>query len=1167
MTGFTHLHVHTEYSLLDGASRIDKLLDSCKELGMDSIAITDHGVMYGVIEFYQQAVKRNIKPIIGCEVYVVQDMDQKESKYREYAHLILLCENMTGYRNLVYLCSEAFTRGFYYRPRIDYKLLAEHHEGLIGLSACLSGDIPRLLLNGFYDEAKQFALNLDELFGHGNFFLELQDSGILEQKKVNAQLMRIHNETGIDCVCTNDVHYVKKEDAQAQEILMCIQTGKTLDDENHMRFETDEFYLKSPEEMHERFAQFPEAIDNTLKIADRCKVEFEFGKYRLPKYEIPDGTDAFEYLKKLCVGGLMERYPDNYADVMERLNYELDTIREMGFVDYFLIVWDFIKYAKDHGIMVGPGRGSAAGSVVAYSLNITTIDPLKYDLLFERFLNPERVTMPDIDVDFCYERRQEVIDYVTRKYGADCVSQIITFGTMAARQAIRDVGRVLNMPYSRVDAISKAVPMELKMTIDKALSMNPELTALYESDEEVKKLIDIARNLEGLPRHASTHAAGVVISRDPLNRYVPLQMNDNVVTTQFPMTTIEQLGLLKMDFLGLRTLTVIRDAIDIIEKDTGTRLNIEKIGFDDPAVYDMLSRGDTDGVFQLESQGMRNFLRELKPSTFEDIIAGVALYRPGPMDSIPKYIRGKFDPDSVTYLHPLLQKTLDVTYGCMVYQEQVMQIVRDMAGYSLGRSDLVRRAMAKKKADVMQHEREVFVYGLLDKEGNVEVPGATRLGIPQKTAESVFDEMTSFAEYAFNKSHAAAYAVVAYQTAYLRVHYPVAFMTALLNSFLSSRDRISLYIQASRNMGIQVLPPDINRSNAVFSTEGNSIRFGLAAIKRVGKTAVNLIVDERNQNGEFTSFSNFCRRIPPESVNKSMCESLILSGAFDSFGIDRGRMRLGYEMILSSIQKQRKKEILGQMSLFGDPTIFREDESGENWPSNGSLTEEETLQLEREMTGVYISGHPLDDYRKLVSKNTYGTLDLNVHDEQTEEFADLTLKEDLNGKPIVFTGLITDVNHKITRNQTMMAFMQMEDFEGVIEVIVFPKVYQQFATQLQQDTVMTVRGRIDLKEEENAKIIADSFVQPVKDKEKTQSKFNKLYLRLNDSSDNDLINTIKNTLVRHKGGIPVYLYFNDNKKTYLLSKEYCVDDNSGVEADLVSVIPKDDIRWVKNKTE
>jgi DNA polymerase-3 subunit alpha len=1165
LSEFAHLHVHTQYSLLDGACRIDRLLDTCQQMGMDSIAITDHGVMYGVIEFYQQAIKRGIRPIIGCEMYVVQDMDQKTSRFRDYAHLILLCENQTGYRNLVYLCSEAFTRGYYYRPRIDYKLLKEHCEGLIGLSACLSGDIQRLLLNGSYEEAKKLALELDEMFGHGNFFLELQDSGLIEQKKVNALLDRLHRETGIDYVATNDVHYIAREDAAAHEVLLCIQTGKTMDDEKRMRFETDEFYLRSPEEMKRRFAQYPGAVENTVQIAQRCNVSFEFGKYRLPKYDLPEGTDAFSYLEDLCQAGMTRKYEKIDDSMLKRLSYELDTIRQMGFVDYFLIVWDFIKYAKDHGIAVGPGRGSAAGSLVAYCLDITTIDPLRYDLLFERFLNPERITMPDIDVDFCYERRQEVIDYVTRKYGADRVSQIITFGTMAARAVIRDVGRALNMPYAQVDRISKAVPFELGMTIDKALSMNPQLAQMRDNDAQVAHLLEIARTLEGMPRHASTHAAGVVISRDPLNQYVPLQLNDNVVTTQFPMTTIEQLGLLKMDFLGLRTLTVIRDAVQIVKQQTGQTLDMEHISLDDPAVYELMSRGDTDGVFQFESAGMRVFLRELKPSTFEDLVAGVSLYRPGPMDSIPRYVQGKYHPESVRYAAPVLEKTLSVTYGCMVYQEQVMQIVRDMAGYSLGRSDLVRRAMAKKKADVMQRERDIFIHGLVEN-GKVEVPGAVRMGFDADVAARVFDEMTSFAEYAFNKSHAAAYAHVAYQTAYLRAHYPVAFMTALLNSFVTSRDKVALYVQAARRMHIDVLPPDVNKSYAKFTADGQNIRFGLAAVKRVGVSAVEQIVREREENGPYLGFADFCRRVSADCVNKALCESLILAGAFDSFGVSRSRMAAGYEAILSGIQNEKKKNIAGQVSLFAMDEVFLPDVTAEHWPDVPEYTQQEKLSYEREMTGVYISGHPLDDYAGLVAQNTVRSSDMMPAESEEgdvpmpDQMGDAAVQD---GMQVTFVGLISSLKTKITKSSTMMAFVQMEDFVGELEVIVFPRVYQQYASLLAQDAVLCVHGRVSKREDEDAKILADSFSLPEAGSLDRSAVKQKLYLRMRQSQKDAPVRQIKEILQRHHGDIPVYLYFQPDKTTFRMSEEYNVQKCESLQKELHAFFDEDSVKWIQ----
>ncbi|MGI6004724.1 MAG: DNA polymerase III subunit alpha [Christensenellales bacterium] len=1073
---FVHLHVHTEYSLLDGASRIGRLLDVCGENGMDALAITDHGVMYGVPEFYKAAHARGIKPIIGCEIYVVGDMESKIPQNREYAHLIVLCQNNEGYQNLMALCSEAFTRGFYYRPRVDYALLKKHSEGLIALSGCLAGEVQRLLLSEDFDGARKEAQRLENIFGKGNFFLELQDAGMMEQKTVNARLLELSKETGIELVATNDVHYVNREDADAHEVLLCIQTGKTMDDQERMRFETDEFYLRTPQEMHDKFKGFPGALENTLKIAERCHVELDFSSRHLPHYDIPEGADGFELLRELCYRGLESKYAYITPELRERMQYELSTIGDMGFTDYFLIVWDFIRYAKENGIMVGPGRGSAAGSLVSYCLDITTVDPIRYELLFERFLNPDRITMPDIDIDFCYERRQEVIDYVVDKYGKDKVAQIITFGTMAARAVIRDVGRALNIPYAEVDRIAKMVPFELKMTIERALKANPELANLAQHDERVGRLIDIAKVLEGMPRHASTHAAGVVISQQPLREHVPLQLNDEVVTTQYAMGVLEEMGLLKMDFLGLRTLTVIRDAVDFVRQSTGKDIDMDRVPLDDAAVYEMLGRGETDGVFQLESAGMRAFMRELKPSTFEDIIAGISLYRPGPMESIPRYVHGKYHPESVRYLHPILEKTLSVTYGCMVYQEQVMQIVRDMAGYSLARSDLVRRVMSKKKFEEMKKEREIFIHGLVEG-GEVVVPGAVRRGTPEEVASQVFDEMTSFAQYAFNKSHAAAYAMVAYQTAYLKCHYPVEFMAALLNSVMGSREKISMYIHYCRRHDIRVLPPDINSSMAKFSIDQGGIRFGLAAIKRVGAAAVEGIVGERQRGGRYRSFYDFVRRAPSEAVNKAMVESLIMAGCFDGTGVSRARLLAGCENILKSVSGDKKRNIQGQVSLFDMAMGGGAEEAACgaedcDYPSVPDHDRRELLTMEREMTGVYISGHPLDAYRQQMEAFSITALDLLEPEEGAEEISAVK-----DGSTALLGGIISEVKTKITRSGGMMAFVQLEDFTGTVELLVFPKIYMQYRDLLAQDSIVAVTGRVS-KREEAAKILLDE-VRPL----------------------------------------------------------------------------------------
>jgi len=970
MPKVSHLHVHTEYSLLDGADRIKDLLKRCRELGMDSIAITDHGNMYGAVQFYKEAIAAGIKPIIGCEVFVApRSLYDKEPHIDDrYSHLTLLAKNNDGYRNLVKLVSAGFIDGFYYKPRIDMQLLESYHEGIIALSGCLAGAIQGLVLSQQYEEAERLALKLSNIFGDNNFYLEIQDHSIDEEQIVVQELVRIFKRTGIPLVATNDVHYIDKEDAEVHDILLCIQTGKTINDTGRMRFKTDQFYLKSPLEMSELFEYIPEAIKNSVEIAERCNVTFDFSKRYLPKYDVPEGFTSEQYLRQLCEDGVKKRYSEVTQDIRERLEYELGIICQMGYVDYFLIVWDFVKYAKDHGIMVGPGRGSGVGSLVAYVLNITNVDPLRFGLLFERLLNPERVSMPDIDVDFCFERRQEVIDYVFNKYGKDRVAQIITFGTMAARAAIRDVGRALDMSYAEVDVVAKMIPTQLGMTIDKALSISSELRESYQNDGRVKRLIDIARAVEGLPRHASTHAAGIVISENPLTDYVPLQRNDDVITTQFTMGTLEELGLLKMDFLGLRTLTVIRDTLDMIRLNRKIDINLDDLDFDDKAVYGMIGEGDTDGVFQLESAGMKQFMKELKPSCLEDIIAGISLYRPGPMEQIPRYLAGKRDPEHIKYTHPSLRNILEVTYGCMVYQEQVMQIVRDIAGYSMGRADLVRRAMAKKKADVMEKERKNFVYGMVDKQGNVLVPGAVRNGIDEASANAIFDEMQEFANYAFNKCHAAAYAVIAYQTAWLKCHYPVEFIAAMMNSFMDNMDKIAYYIQSAKRMGIKILPPDINESMARFSVHGDTVRFGLAAVKNVGIDAINSIIQAREKQGKFLSFTDLCYKVDMKAVNKKMLESLIKCGAFDSLGIRRSALLSSYEAIIDEVLRSKKENISGQVSLFDEcisneaVNIVDELPNVEEFPLNTILS------LEKETLGIYVSGHPLAQYTAALEK-------------------------------------------------------------------------------------------------------------------------------------------------------------------------------------------------------
>ncbi len=1073
MMGFVHLHLHTQYSLLDGACMIDRLLDRVKEMGQTSCAITDHGAMYGVVEFYQAAQKRGIHPVIGCEVYVCPDMDDRTSAARDYSHLILLCENQTGYENLMKLSSEGFVRGFYYKPRVDYKLLRAHREGLIAMSACLSGDLPKLLLDGREDEARKMALEYQDIFGAGNFFIELQDHGIPEQKQVLPRLVKLARQLDLPLTVTNDCHYIDRNDAEAQEVLMAIQTGKTLSDENRMRMTTDELFVKSEAEMREKFPQFDDAFENTVKISERCQVEFDFSKRHLPSFPLEDGQDADALLTRLCREGLEARYGAGRKDADARLEYELGVIRSMGFVDYFLIVWDFIKYARDNGILVGPGRGSGAGSIVAYSLGITSVDPLKYNLLFERFLNPERISMPDLDIDFDYERRGEVIDYVARRWGRDHVAQIITFGTMAAKAVIRDVGRVLDMSYQEVDQVAKMVPFAPDMTLEKAFLQSSDLRTSYEADARVKKLIDTARKLEGMPRHASTHAAGVLITSRPTSDYVPLQTNDDVVTTQFPMGTLEALGLLKMDFLGLRTLTVIGDSLKSIKDGGGPSLTPEDIPLDDPEIYKMITSGDTEGIFQLESSGMTSFLMAMKPNCFEDIIAGISLYRPGPMESIPRYVAGKQNPSSVKYLDPSLAKILDVTYGCMVYQEQVMQIVRDLAGYSMGRSDLVRRAMSKKKHDVMQKEKEYFIHGKIAPDGSVEVPGAVRRGVPETVAEQLFEEMTAFASYAFNKSHAAAYGVVAAQTAWLKAHYPVEFMAALMNSVTGNADKVGYYIMYCRKKNIKVLPCDVNRSFDKFTVDGQSIRFGLGAVKNVGHGAIRDIVLERERGGPFKDLFDLIDRMSDMSVNKKVVESLILSGAMDSLPGHRAQLIAVYESAMDGAARSRKNRVEGQMSLFGDFSSAVEAPRPP-LPAVREFSWRDQLQQEREMTGVYISGHPLDEYAEPLKKLAFNY----------QKLSELAGERDhglsMDGQQVAMGGLIIDKRLKATRAGAMMAFVQLEDLYGVTEALVFPRVYERLERELTLERAVILTGKLSVREDEAPKLLLDG-VKPLED--------------------------------------------------------------------------------------
>ena len=1131
MKDFIHLHCHTEYSLLDGAGRIVDLLDQCKTLGMPGLAITDHGAMYGVVDFFKEAKARGIKPIIGCEVYVAPGnmRDREPRSDSNYSHLVLLAENETGYRNLITLSSLGYTEGFYYKPRIDKEALAAHSEGLIGLSACLAGEIPRLLEQNRYKDAVKAAVEFNDLFGQGNFFLELQYHGLKGQKEVNGSLKAISQETGIPLVATNDVHYVHQEDAEAHEVLLCIQTGKTMDEGDRLRFETAEFYLKSTEEMAQLFYDVPEALENTRKIWERCHLEFDFDTLHLPEYPLPEGITAVKYLQELCLEGLKERYPQITPEIRERLDFELHTIAQMGYGDYFLIVWDFIKYARDNGIIVGPGRGSAAGSLVAYTLNITQVDPLKYGLLFERFLNPDRISMPDIDIDFCFERRQEVIDYVIGKYGEDRVAQIITFGTMAARAAIRDVGRALNRPYGEVDRIAKMVPMELGMTIEKALERNPELKMLYEEEPSARNLIDMSRSLEGLPRHASTHAAGVVISKLPITEYVPLQKNDDCITTQFPMGTLEQLGLLKMDFLGLRTLTVIRDTLAMIKDLEGRDIDIYSISLDDPFVYEMISYGDTEGVFQLESAGMKQFMKELKPSTFEDIIAGISLYRPGPMDQIPRYIANKTHPEAIEYTDQKLAPYLEVTYGCMVYQEQVMQIVQGLAGFSLGRADLVRRAMSKKKIDVMEQERNHFVYGIQDKNGTVLVPGAHRNGVTIEKANQIFDEMMEFAKYAFNKSHAAAYALVAYQTAWLKYYYPVPFMAALITSVMGNSGKVAGYIQYCRKKNIQVLPPDVNESQAKFTVIGNTIRFGMAAVKNVGTPAIEAIIKARKDKGDFASFFDFCQKTEDVGMNKRLVESLILCGAFDSLGAYRSQLIAIFEKTLDSITLERRRNVAGQVSLFGEYAASGSEPYQQDvLPDREEFPRKMLLTMEKEMTGVYITGHPLDEFKDAL-EGYQTTLDLMLiqNMEEADSGTETLASQLKDGSYVTLGGMIRSKKIKYTKNSNAMAFITLEDLYGTIEVIVFPQMLTKYASLLEEDNGVVIKGRISLREEEEPKLVLNEAMPLTNEKQPE-----KLYLKISGETKPEIQQEICEVLKRYKGNIPVYLYMEETRKSF-----------------------------------
>ncbi len=1145
---FTHLHVHTEYSLLDGSSKIKELVSRAKELGMDSMAITDHGAMYGVIDFYRAAKEVGIKPILGCEVYVAPGSRfDKEAGAGEdrYYHLVLLAENQQGYQNLMKVVSKGFVEGFYYKPRVDYDILREYHTGIIALSACLGGEVQRNLARGFYEEGKTAALRYQEIFGEGNFFLELQDHGIPAQKAVNQQLVRMSRELNIDLVATNDIHYTLASDMEAHDILLCIQTGKKVSDENRMRYEGGQYYCKSPEEMAELFPYAPEALENTAKIAKRCQVEIEFGVTKLPRFDVPEGYTAWEYLNRLCMEGLERLYPEHGQDLTDQLNYELGIIQKMGYVDYFLIVWDFIRFARENGIAVGPGRGSAAGSLVSYTLGITNIDPIRYSLLFERFLNPERVSMPDIDIDFCYERRQEVIDYVVRKYGKEQVAQIVTFGTLAAKGVIRDVGRVLDMPYAQCDAIAKMIPNELNMTLDKAMKMNPDLMKAYEEQEDVHYLLDMCRRLEGLPRHTSMHAAGVVISQKAVDEYVPLsRASDGSITTQFVMTTLEELGLLKMDFLGLRTLTVIQDTVQHIKKSTGIELDMDRIDYDDKDVLAAIGTGKTDGVFQLESSGMKSFIKELKPSNLEDIIAGISLYRPGPMDFIPKYLKGKNYPTSITYDCPQLEPILKPTYGCIVYQEQVMQIVRDLAGYTLGRSDLLRRAMSKKKASVMEKERQNFVYG----NESEHVPGCIKNGISEATANKIYDEMIDFAKYAFNKSHAAAYAVVAYQTAYLKYYYPVEFMAALMTSVIDNSQKVSGYIYTCRQMKIPILAPDVNESEGAFSVSNGGIRYGMSAVKSVGKSVVQEIVAERKRGGVFCDLSDFIHRMNGKEVNKRTVENLIKAGAFDSLEGTRKQKIAVFASMIESVAQEKKKTIEGQMSLFDLVSEEEKQNYQIRFPDCGEYPKEVILGFEKEVLGFYISGHPLEEYEEKWKKNiTAKTTDFILDDETQQA-------EVFDGQKVWIGGIITSKSVKTTKTNKRMAFLTLEDLTGTVEVLVFPVDYEKNRRYLEEEAKVFIQGRVTISEEAQGKLICERVVPfsnvprelwiQFRDKEEYLQKNETLFSLIQDSDGKD---TIVIYLAAEKAKKALPLNYSVEVNALLLSRLYPVFGEGNVK--------------------
>ena len=1152
---FTHLHVHTEYSLLDGSNKIKEYVKRVKELGMDSAAITDHGVMYGVIDFYKACKAEDINPILGCEVYVAPNSRfDKELTGGEdrYYHLVLLAENNKGYENLMKIVSRGFTEGYYYKPRVDMELLQEYHEGIIALSACLAGEVQRYIQKGLVDEAKKAALKYQDCFGKGNYFLELQDHGLPEQKLVNTTLLQMSRELDIPMVVTNDVHYTYADDVKPHDILLCLQTGKKLSDEDRMRYEGGQYYVKSEEEMKGLFPYAWEAVENTQRIADRCHVEIEFGVTKLPKFDVPEGYNSWTYLNKLCYDGLKERYGDENAPagetgqtLKERLDYELNVIQTMGYVDYFLIVWDFINYAKQNGIMVGPGRGSAAGSIVSYCLKITNIDPIRYNLLFERFLNPERVSMPDIDIDFCFERRQEVIDYVGRKYGQEKVVQIVTFGTLAAKGVIRDVGRVMDLPYAYVDSLAKMIPNELNITIDKAIQMNPDMRKLYETDEQVKELIDMSRRLEGLPRHTSMHAAGVVICSRPAEDLVPLSRGaDGSITTQFTMTTIEELGLLKMDFLGLRTLTVLRDAVKLVKQSTGKEINLDQIDFDDKKVLASIGTGKTDGVFQLESAGMKNFMKELKPQNLEDIIAGISLYRPGPMDFIPKYIKGKSNFGTVTYLCPQLEPILSPTYGCIVYQEQVMQIVRDLGGYTLGRSDLVRRAMSKKKQAVMEKERANFVYGNPE-EG---VPGCVANGIPENVASKIYDEMMDFAKYAFNKSHAACYAVVSYQTAYLKYYYPVEFMAALMTSVIDNPGKVAEYIMVCRSMGITILPPDINQGESGFSVNGNSIRYALTAIKSVGRPVIDAVVNERKERGAYTNLQDFITRMADKDINKKAIENFIKAGALDSLGGTRKQFMSAYVQIMDHIVHDRKNNMAGQISLFDIVDESEKSSYDVRLPDVGEYSKDMILAFEKEVLGIYVSGHPLEEFEDLWRRGiTNTTADFVLE----EESGETRVRDNAS---CTIGGIISNKKIKYTKNDKIMAFLQIEDLVGTVEVIVFPRDYEKNSMKLLEDNKVFIKGHVSLEEDRDGKVICEGITAFDEIPKKLWIKFPTM--EAYQASSNELLQTLQTS----DGHDSVVIYIEEAKAMKKLPPSCSVQAGEELKAQLCAKYGEDNIK-------